>query len=74
MEAEKYTLYKSCVHVLVFQRKPCLCFMNRFDSLKQVHHLDTNNFNQKKENEKKRENIQFTTFCNTCIRRLLKGN
>ena len=53
MEAEKYTLYKSCVHVLVFQRKPCLCFMNRFDSFKQVHHLDTHNFNQKKEKEKK---------------------
>ena len=61
MEAEKYTLYKSCVHVLVFQRKPCLCFMNRFDSLKQVHHLDTNNFNQKKENEKKRKEKIFSS-------------
>ena len=35
--------------------------MNRFDSLKQVHHLDTNNFNQKKENEKKRKEKIFSS-------------
>ena len=29
-----FTLYISCVYVVVFKRKPCLRLVNRFDSLK----------------------------------------
>ena len=40
--------------------------MNSLNSLKNVQHFDACNSNQKKEIENKKENIQFTTFRNTC--------
>ena len=48
--------------VLVFQRKPCLRLMNRFNSLKHVQHFHAHNSNQKKEKEKNEKNFQFTNF------------
>ena len=40
--------------------------MNGFNSLKYLQHFNAHTFYQKKEKEnKKEENIQFTTFCNT---------
>ena len=52
-------------NVFVFQRKPCLHLMNRLNSMKHMQHFDACNSNQKGEKEKKKESIQFTTFCNT---------
>ena len=43
--------------LLAFQKKPCLCFMNRIDSLKQVHHFDAHNSNQKNEKEKRKHSV-----------------
>ena len=58
-------MFESCMYVLVFQRKPCLCLMNRLNSMKHVQHFDAHNCHQKK--KKKKENkkekyIQLTTF------------
>ena len=41
--------------VLVFQRKPCLHLMTRFNFLKHLQHFDVLNSNQNKEKEKKKE-------------------
>ena len=39
--------------------------MNRLNSMKHMQRFDACNSNQKGEKEKKKESIQFTTFCNT---------
>ena len=39
MEREKH-IDISSMYVLVFQRKPCLYLLNRFDFLKHVQHFD----------------------------------
>ena len=41
--------------VLVFQRKPCLHLMTRFNFLKHLQHFDVLNSNLNKEKEKKKE-------------------
>ena len=57
----------SCMYILVFQRKPCLRLMKRFNSFKRVKHFNVHNSNQKEEKEKKeRKNIQLTTFWDMC--------
>ena len=44
MEKERICiLHISCMQVLVFQRKPCLRFMNKLDSFEQVQHFDAYN-------------------------------
>lgn len=45
------------MYVLVFQRKTCLGLLNRFNFLKHVQHLDAHNYNEKNEEEKKKEKI-----------------
>ena len=45
----------SCMYILVFQRKPCLRLMKRFNSFKRVKHFNVHNSNQKEEKEKKRK-------------------
>ena len=78
MEREKsiFTFYTCCMYVLVFQRKPCLRVINKFNCLKDVQNFDTNKSNQKEKKQKKKEkNIQFTTFrTHATMRNILKIN
>ena len=58
MGGEKYV----CLCLAGIPKKTCLCFMNRIDSLKQVHHFDAYNSNQKNEKEKRKKktfSLQF---------------
>ena len=54
------------MYVLVLRRKLYLRPMNRLNSLKLVQHFNVHNCNQRKEEEIKKENNQFTTFRCTC--------
>ena len=64
-----YELYISCMYFLVFQRKPCLSFMNRLNSLKHMQNFDVYNYNQKKKKKRKGKNkikhSVYNVFCNT---------
>ena len=53
MGGEKYF----CLCLAGIPKKPCLCFMNRIDSFKQVHHFDAHNSNQKNEKEKRKHSV-----------------
>ena len=59
MEREKsiFTLYTCCMYVLVFQRKPCLRVINKFNCLKDVQNFDTNKSNQKEKKQKRKKKI-----------------
>ena len=48
--------------------------MTRFNFLRHELHFDKNSSNWKKQNEKKKEDIQFTTFQNTCRTRAILQN
>ena len=60
-----YFKYMSSMHALVFQRKPCLCFMNRFNFLKHVQHFDAHSYNKRNWKKKKKKFIQFIALRNT---------
>ena len=48
-----------------FKENPDLHLLNRLNYLKLVQHFDGHNSNQKKKRKKRKEDIQFTTSCNT---------
>ena len=57
MEKDKYIYIISFMYVLIYQRKPWLCLMNRFNFLKLMQHFNALNFNQKEKEKKKEKNV-----------------
>ena len=45
------------MYVLIYQRKPYLCLMDRFNFLKHMQHFNALNFNQKEKEKKKEKNV-----------------
>lgn len=64
-----FNYYSSAIlsSIHVFGIHEGLCLINRFKSLKYLQHSDTHDSTQKKNRkQKKKKNIQFTTFQNVC--------
>ena len=45
------------MHVLVFQRKPCMCLMNRLNSLKPVQHVGAHNLRERKGKKERKYSV-----------------
>ena len=54
VERSIFILYISCMYVIVFQRKPNLHLVNRFNSLKHVQHFQ---LRERKGKKKEKKNI-----------------
>ena len=64
-----FNYYSSAIlsSIHVFGIHEGLCLINRFKSLKYLQHSDTHDSTQKKNRkQKKKKNIQFTTFQSMC--------
>ena len=55
-------------------RKPCLCVMSRFNSLKRVKHFNAQDSNKKEKGKKRKENFSLKLFVTgVTLRNILKN-